>query len=681
MGKPLPRRTFLRQATAAVLAGSGLAACGRRAATLGERWQALIDRPVTATAATFQAAGAPTLQIAARSRFYGYADGVHRDFTNYGWSWSVAAGTSLPLPANAQLLTADIRGTGNDDLLVCAPDSPECTWYSLTATGALTRRGTVRLPGVGTPLAGDFRGVGHADLARFDPQSGTVRMFEGNGQGAFLPGPTIHLGIHRGQLVAGDFDGDGRADLCSYGGNGPGQLTVLYGNGRGGFGAAVHSVWPGDDGTGLLLAAPFAQNRRADLALYGGSGYRQGFAFRLNRGDGTFGPRSDEMGTPAQTHLSAQFAASGRFPTAGRLGTSMPALLLWSNGLLQILQGQSAPAYNYSVCLMPVGSGYRLWYGGRWQTLDTNGQPRPGWDGDHVLSASSPDGVRWYRRLDAPEMYQGQELGQTGWWTHNYLQPQVVRVGGTYHMFWQAEINPGQVVDTGQIATAPADRIGLATSSDGRHWQRQTDRGVVVGIEDPGSAKLGDEEVLYVPNDPDHLPWWLYVFYIRNGAARGYLRLRSADPTTFQWSAREPVTGFSQLGNGCAYVDGAPGGRLYLRITFAPTSNGRTAPALQFSRDGLLWGFGQPVAPKTTTLPLWETATVPALLLATTANNRNNRNVYFLGLSSEDGTGRLLQAGAGVWRALYAATTSNGPTTPAIWHSLIGVGEFTLRLT
>ncbi len=671
------RRTLLARAAAgtAALSLGGLAACGPARPVLAARWEALEERPTLISQATFRAQGTPEVHLRCTSRFFGYAAAVERTWANYGWAWTPAWSAALQVPHGAQLLAADIGGQGTDDILVFAPTGGQLLWYHQDGQG-LGPAHTVEL-GPGTLVAGDFRGLGRADLALWDRGAGTLRLFWGDGQGGFGAGPVARLGLHQGQLVAGDVDGDGRADLCAYGAEGPDALTVLFGDGRGGFARRVRSVWPGADGSGQLLAAAFSQNHRTDLALYGGAGFPQGFEFRLGRGDGTWGPRADEMSTPARTHLWATSAvgSGGGLALAGRLGAVSPGIGLHdgASGILMVQAPAAPPAYNYSVSLMRQGSGYRLWYGGRWLTVNTAGRPIPGWDGDHVLSASSPDGVRWFRRLDAPEMYQGKELGQAGWWANNYLQPQVVRVGGTYHMFWQAEINRGQRVDTGEIAMTAADRIGISTSRDGRHWQRKTDRGVVVRIDNPSATKLGDEEVLYVADDPDHRPWWLYVFYFTNGAPRGYVRLRSADPTTFDWAQREQAPGLSQIGNGSAYAD-APGGRLYLRITFAAEATGRTQPVLQCSRDGLSWAFGQSAPPFGATSPL-----APAL--ATTHNEQWNRNIYFLGLSTEDGTGRLETLGRGSYRALYAGCTSNAPEGSAIWHSQIGLGELTLELS
>ncbi len=97
----------------------------------------------------------------------------------------------------------------------------------------------------------------------------SVRRFSGAHAARGPTTPPTRWRFRRGQLVAGDVDGDGLADLCSYGSAGAGTLTVLFGDGRGNFGRAVHSVWPGTGGRGTLVAASFSQNQRVDLALHG----------------------------------------------------------------------------------------------------------------------------------------------------------------------------------------------------------------------------------------------------------------------------------------------------------------------------------------------------------------------------------------------------------------------------
>jgi len=320
------------------------------------------------------------------------------------------------------------------------------------------------------------------------------------------------------------------------------------------------------------------------------------------------------------------------------------------------------PAYDYSVNVIRDGKLYRLFSGGRWRT------PGRG-DGDHVMQYLSETGAggTWQPAREGPEFYQGQEdgLGDV-WFSGNYLEPEIVEVHGTYYLYTQVEIDPGQPIDTpGLKAETQCDRIQLHTSRDGSTWERwSAERGVVTDIENPTRVCLHHQEVIHAPWDRDHRPFWLYVGAHIDGQWTGYYRIRSADPTTFDWRRREPGVQFSQLGNQLGYVRRAPGGPLFVRITFADDGRGRQVPTLQFSRDGMAWIWGDEG---------------PVLLDGSQDNDRN-RNCYFLGLSTLDGTGELERVGADTYHAIYAATTANSPGGADIWWSEIGVGELLLRI-
>lgn len=324
--------------------------------------------------------------------------------------------------------------------------------------------------------------------------------------------------------------------------------------------------------------------------------------------------------------------------------------------------GQSA--YDYSVHLIKDGALYRMFVGGRWRS-----RRRPGGDGDHVLQFVSPTGApgTWAMPHDRPEFWQGREEGyENAWFADNYLEPEVVKVGGTYYMYTQVQISKGAPIDIpGQVAKAWADRIQLHTSSDALNWKRySTERGVVVNLDRPADTALHHQEVLYVPWDRDGKPWWMYVAVSVNGRHLGYWRLRSSDPGTYDWRAREGPVNFSQFGNQLAYAKQAPGGPLFIRITFAHDRTGRAVPTLQFSRDGLnwFWGDGGPVK------------------MAGSTDNDRNKNCYFLGICTINGTGELEHLGNGRYHAYYAASTSNSPVAPDIFFSEIGLGELTLHI-
>ncbi len=321
-------------------------------------------------------------------------------------------------------------------------------------------------------------------------------------------------------------------------------------------------------------------------------------------------------------------------------------------------------AYDYSVHIIKDGPWYRLFCGGRWR--------RPGIpyaDGDHVLQYISPTGRggTWKRVHFRPEFWQGGEEGHTDtWYAGHYLEPEVLKVAGVYYMYTQVGIGPGRPIDSpGLRAEAWCDRIRLHISHDALHWRRHPpDRGVVVNLDDPTRTALHHQEVIYVPWDPDGRPWWMYVAVNHVGDPMMFVRLRSADPTTYDWKLREPVYGFAQLGNQIAYARQAPGRPLFVRITFAGNADGRAVPALQFSWDGLkwFWGEGGP------------------LLLDGSKDNDRNPNCYFLGISTINGTGELEYRGGGRYYAIYGATTSKSPVAPDIFWSEVGVGEVVLEL-
>ena len=168
-----------------------------------------------------------------------------------------------------------------------------------------------------------------------------------------------------------------------------------------------------------------------------------------------------------------------------------------------------------------------------------------------------------------------------------------------------------------------------------------------------------------MPWDKDRRPFWLYVGVNLDGVFTGYSRIRSADPRSFDWRLREKGAAFSQLGNQLAYARQAPGGPLFVRITFTGDASGRHVPSLQFSRDGMAWFSGDE----------------GPVLLDGSKDNDKNRNCYFLGISTIDGTGEMEYLGNNTYRAIYGATTSNSPGGGDIWYSEIGAGELIFTIT
>ena len=356
-----------------------------------------------------------------------------------------------------------------------------------------------------------------------------------------------------------------------------------------------------------------------------------------------------------------------------------------SAGLFVGTYPHQAPAYDYSTHIIKTDDGYILYSGGL--TMDYNTDIYPQTDADHIMAYTSEDGMTWYRNLDGACFYLGHELGSEGywsgdnpgegdrftekWWTGNTMEPEVVYVDGTYYMFWQVEnycIN-----EDGTLMGA--DRIGVATSTDGIHFERKTDIPAIVT--DDIYSWFHHQEVLYVPDDPDGKCWWMYVVSVHKngktelGGTTKVIRLRSSDPTCFDMSdGYDEVSGWHSTGNQLGYISNydGNGNRLFVRLTTRDViDNGydHQVPALYVSFDGLNW------------------VDIGISLAGADMSNEDERSrhsLYFLGMSTVNGTGELYRNENGEYEFIYVGCTSTSAVAPAIFHSSEGMGTATFTL-
>lgn len=309
------------------------------------------------------------------------------------------------------------------------------------------------------------------------------------------------------------------------------------------------------------------------------------------------------------------------------------------------------PAYDYSTHIIKTDNGYILYNGGRYTDYDKEKYGEN--EGDHVLVYLSDDGVIWHRNLDAPAFYLGGELGVQGeWWSGNTIEPEVIYVDGVYYMYWQREN-----YKTYNGTLIGADRIGYATSTDGIHFERHTERPII--INDPEYIGYDHEEAIYVKDDPDGKCFWLYVRRTVNNGASEFIRIRSADPACFDYNGAEKVSGFSQLGNQIGYLVLDDSTKIFIRITFS----GNT-PVLQVSDNGLEWKMSgislSGVSPDADT---------------------DRRNCIFCGFSTINGTGEIEKAEDGTYTFIYGTCCSKSPVAPDIFYANVGRGTCKLKLT
>lgn len=161
----------------------------------------------------------------------------------------------------------------------------------------------------------DFNGDAKLDIAATNTVNpGTVTLLLGDGAGGFAPsaGSPFPVGIYPLSIAAGDFDGDGTRDLAvasEY----SGSFTVLLGDGTGGFSEAAGS--PVDVRYPRSIAAlDFDLDGDLDLAVANGSFYGE---TTVLRGDGT-GRFEEAAGSPVGVGAQPNDIAVADFNLDGR---------------------------------------------------------------------------------------------------------------------------------------------------------------------------------------------------------------------------------------------------------------------------------------------------------------------------------------------------------------------------
>jgi len=276
---------------------------------------------------------------------------------------------SYPAPGSGPMTTADFNGD-------CIPDVAMVGQSDLAGNavvsvflgrpdGTLTR---VDSPmkgagGINPPMVvGDFNGDGKLDLITFGWFSwGSLAFLAGNGDGTFQP--AVPISVNFGQadvwkMIAADFNGDGKLDLAFSGGawNSAAVLVVL-GNGDGTFQNPV--TYPTLVGS-FIGAGDFNGDGKPDIAVAGewSDGQQTQVQVLLNNGDGTFaGPVLYTISGVVQALAAADLTGNHKLDLVvpcGGYSSSVSVLLGNGDGSFQnpiVFSSNLLPTYSTTIAV------------------------------------------------------------------------------------------------------------------------------------------------------------------------------------------------------------------------------------------------------------------------------------------------------------------------------------------
>jgi hypothetical protein len=185
------------------------------------------------------------------------------------------------------VVSADLNRDGRPDLVVINQNSTGTGSISvLLATGLAGTFGPPTNFSVGNQptwaAMADFNGDGNPDIAVTNAGGGNVSILLGNGSGGFAAATTLATTGAAG-VVAQDFNGDGKIDLAVTTRVG-GKVAIFLGNGNGTFTAGQVL-----NGTGTMIAIRSADLNGDGILDLAALDFNNGFLHRyLGNGDGTF---------------------------------------------------------------------------------------------------------------------------------------------------------------------------------------------------------------------------------------------------------------------------------------------------------------------------------------------------------------------------------------------------------
>ena len=255
--------------------------------------------PITVAVGDFDHNGKLDLAVGAG---YGFPSSILILLGNGDGSFQQTISNGFSGPAS-QMAVGDFNNDNYLDLAVVATIDSAVVLFLGHGNGSIGGHVDLALPtsgGIAGAAAADFNGDGKLDVsvAQFDQNgqaiTGFITVFPGNGDGTFQPLVSTQVpSIGIGQMVAGDFNGDGKVDIATARPANNGDILVVLGNGDDTFGNPISSPVniPGLN-VQYMIGGNFNNDGKADLALLslGSSNTFSPLYVLLGNGDGTFQP-------------------------------------------------------------------------------------------------------------------------------------------------------------------------------------------------------------------------------------------------------------------------------------------------------------------------------------------------------------------------------------------------------
>ncbi|GAA3620532.1 hypothetical protein GCM10022267_03360 [Lentzea roselyniae] len=243
---------------------------------------------------------------------------------------------------------------------------------------------------MGTSPGRDFNSDGKTDIATIDP-NGTMVLFVGDGAGRVHYGKAMSGNGHwAGQrlVTAGDFNGDGKADIAAV--SSSGTMELYTGNGAGDLGYSNAMSRAGHwSGQKAIAAGDFNGDGKTDIAAISATG-----TMELYAGNGVGGIGYSNAMSGAGHWAGQRAIAAGDFNGDGRADIAA----ISATGTMELYAGNGVGGIGYSNAMSGAGH----WAGQRLITAaDYNG------DGKTDVAGIDADGNLAY--------YVGNGAGGLGW--------------------------------------------------------------------------------------------------------------------------------------------------------------------------------------------------------------------------------------------------------------------------